>query len=125
MENQNQLKGQLSTLLHNNPETFADTLNEIFTEEWLKDTEDELLMVSAYSSNWAEMLKNRITKEIGEKYTKSPSKFSTLLSAFVEAEVIEKSTDKEARKAIENNPQALQGIKEVVKHFDREQGEAW
>jgi hypothetical protein len=70
------------------------------------------------------MLKNRITKEIGEKYTKSPSKFSTLLSAFVEAEVIEKSTDKEARKAIENNPQALQGIKEVVKHFDREQGEA-
>ena len=123
MSNQ-ELKQKLSTLLNENPETFADTLNELLAEEWLADQEDELLMVNMFSSNFAELLKNKIATEIGEKYLQ-PSKFSTLLGAFVFTEVIEKGTDKEKRQEIENNPKALEGIKEVAKYYDEKQGEDW
>ncbi|CAJ0651952.1 4983_t:CDS:2 [Entrophospora sp. SA101] len=67
---------------------------------------------------------NKINNEIGENYVQSPSKFSTLLNVFATAEIIGKSTNKEKREEIENNPQTLEGVKEIVEHFDKEQGEA-
>lgn len=117
MSNPN-LKTQLTTLLNQNPETFIGTLNEIFVEEWLKDQETELLMTNCFNPALITLLKKKIDKEIGEKYTKSPSKFSTLLDTFIEAEIIEKGTNEEKIKEIETNPQKLEGLKEVVKYFD-------
>jgi hypothetical protein len=80
-------------------------------------------MINCFDFNLIALLKNKIDREIGEQYTKTPSKFSTLLSTFVEAEVIEKGTSEEKVKEIEANPQKIEGLKEVVKYFDNQGGE--
>ncbi|MCE8164067.1 MAG: hypothetical protein I3273_07710 [Candidatus Moeniiplasma glomeromycotorum] len=123
--NNKELKSELKTLLNENQETFVETLNEVFAGEWLNDQEDDLLLLNVYSFNWAALLKNRINKEIGEKYTKNPSKLALLLSAFAEEEIISKSTSKEKQQEFENNPKVLDGLKEIVKVFDKEKGEEW
>lgn len=120
-----ELKTQLTTLLNQNPETFVETLNEVFVEEWLKDQETELLMINCFDPALITLLKNKINKEIGEKYTKTPSKFLLLLSVFLETEVIEKGTGEEKVKEFENNPKLLEGMKAVVEHYDKTEGENW
>ena len=121
---QKELKQQLKTLLNENQETFVETLNEIFVEEWLKDQKEELLTFNTFDPKLITLLKSKIEKEIGEKYI-TPSKFSTLLDTFITVEVIEKGTDEEKIKEFENNPNLLEGIKEIVKSFDKEYGENW
>lgn len=78
-----------------------------------------------FSSSFISFIENEIRFGIGEKYAESPSKLATLLSAFIDQEVIEKQIDKEARIKMSSNPQNLDGLKSVAQHFDKTEGENW
>jgi hypothetical protein len=89
----------------------------------LKDEEENFLMTNIFSSNSIIYLRDKINKELGEKYTKSSSKLSTLLNTFINEKVIEKGTNNDKRKEFEKDPLILEGVREMIKICEEEHGE--
>ena len=123
--NKEELKAELNNLFQFEEERFMEALNEIFTEEWLKDQKEELLMVNTFDSDWATSLKNKIAQDIGEKYTQISSKLSLLLASFIQTEIIYNGTKYSKITELKNDSKILDGLKLAVKTLDKDYGENW
>lgn len=118
-----ELKKEIQKLMDGNEAIFVESLNEVWLEMWKNDDDeikDDLLLTIPYGSEWAEALKDKIEKEIGEQYVQDLSKFLTLLTVYINSEIIEEATSSKKAEEIESGSKSLGGLKEVVKQFDKE-----
>ena len=120
------LKKTLKQVLSNEEnQEVLQLINEVFVEEWLTDQEEEMLMVNNFASGLIDTLKNEIAKEFGEKFVTSTSKFSTLLSNFIEGKIIWKEEIKETIERIKKDKNMLNEVKQTIEFLNKEKGDNW